>query len=107
MTESPEEPIQEHPGRFQKLSGTALIVITLVVAFTLVNSAYRAYAEGLRAIGEREKLDPRIEAMEMRLERETSRAINRLDPDYRRAEYERDRGILAPGEELLPIYGGE
>ncbi len=94
----------ERREKNQKLTGTVMVIITMVIAFSLISSTYQAYAEGLKAVSEKERLDPRIEAMEMRLQRETSLAIQRLDPDYRRAVYERDRGILSPGEELLPIY---
>ena len=98
---------REQQSRLQRIGGTLAILATVVFGFILINSAYLAYADSLRAKGEKEKMDIRIEAMETRLEDETDRAISNLDPDYRRAVYERERGLMASGEELLPIYDEE
>jgi hypothetical protein len=93
------------PMKRPRLSGVLIYAVTAVLGLMLLQSGLRACGVWAWANGEKQKIEPKIEAMEMRLERESSRAINNLDPEYRRAVYERERGILAPGEELLPIYG--
>jgi hypothetical protein len=104
LQERPDGNPMDEQTWFQKIGGALFMAATVVLGFVLINSAYLAYAEGLRASSEHEKLNPEIEAWEMKVERETKRAINNLDPDYRRAVFERNRGMLSPGEELLPIY---
>jgi hypothetical protein len=103
----PEGESEERSDVLDRATGILIVIVTIIVALMLITSACRAYGERSQVISEYNKLAPRIEAMEMRVERDTIEVLKRLDPDYRSAEYKRERGKLSSGEELLPIYGDE
>jgi hypothetical protein len=100
------EPDKEKKG-FPGCGGFAVYLIAAILAITLISGAISAYADGIDAGERKGEYDSTIDSLKVKLDRETKEAINNLDPDYRRAVAERDRGVLAPGEELLPVYDDE
>ena len=98
---------ERKPTLAEKISGQFILIVTVIVAFVMLVSVCQAYSERHQRLLEyKSKLDPDIKAMESRVEQATEDALKRLDPDYRRAEYEYGRKTLGPGEELLPTYDG-
>ena len=106
-TDNRNNPNDRKPTLADKLSGGFILILTVVVAFMMIVNVCQAYSERHQRLVEyKGKLSPNIKALEVRVERATEEALKRLDPDYRWAEYERERKALGPGEELLPTYDG-
>ena len=98
---------EKEQWKFPGCSGMLVFLIAAILSIALIGSAVRVYAEGVTAEERKGEYNSTINSLRLKLDRETKQAINNLDPDYRRAVKERDRSILAPGEELLPIYDDE
>ena len=104
MQEDRKTSIEEMPKKRLSIVGLLTLVATVAICIMLVSTAVTAYAEGLEAKDKKKDFNSMINSLQRDFDRETKQAISNLDPDYRRAVRERERGILAPGEELLPIY---
>lgn len=98
---------EKEPRKFPGWSSMLVYLIAAILGIVLISSAVRVYAEGIDADERKGEYNSTINSLRMKLDRETKQAINNLDPDYRRAVRERDRSVLSPGEELLPIYDDE
>ncbi len=98
---------EKEPRKFPGCSGMLVYLIAAILCIVLISSAVRVYAEGIAAEERKGEYNSTINSLRLKLDRETKQAINNLDPDYRRAVKERDRSVLAAGEELLPIYDDE
>jgi len=107
VTDKSSNQNDKKPTLAEKVSGGFILILTVVVAFMMIVNVCQAYSERHQRLVEyKGKLSPNIKAMEVRVERASEEALKRLDPDYRWAEYERERNALGPGEELLPTHDG-
>lgn len=104
MREDGKKSFDEKPGKRLSIVGLLIVIATSAICFMLVSTAFTAYAEGIEAKDKKKDFASMINNLQRDFDRETKQAISNLDPDYRRAVRERERGVLAPGEELLPIY---
>ena len=104
MQEDGKKSVDEKPKKRFSIVGLLSVITTVTICIMLVSTAVTAYAEGIEAKDKKKDFDSMINSLQRDFDRETKQAISNLDPDYRRAVRERERGILAPGEELLPIY---
>ena len=102
----PDTSDEDKPDLVNKASGIIILLITVVVASMLIISGFKSYKDRLDTLGKHKGLSPGIVVMETRVDRATVDALKRLDPDYRKAESNRELGKMPPGDELLPIYDG-
>ena len=104
MPEDRKTSFDEKPEKRLSIVGLLSVIATSAICFILISTAFTAYTEGIEAKDKEKDYDSMINTLQRDFDRETKQAISNLDPGYRRAVRERERGILAPGEELLPVY---